>query len=943
MASIANWPQMQIGIGILGCTASGTAVAGSPNDATQIPIFTEIGSRCRYIETTRGKNYELDAARGALNHWIFDNRDGILDPNNTSSIYYPGITTHKMVRWSTVRNPTSNLLEPNIATAGDVYGAGSVFQVMQQTGTTLNTVTSSGTTVPLQGSVMLSSAYANAAASGTRGWAFGNGYLTPGSTYTFSCYANIPTTTLGCALTIKCYNSAATQLSTVTGSTVTVNSTWQRLTVTFTVPANTIATVFYIASTAIAGSALTLCTDQLQLELGSSATTWTAPGATNVQATNFVQSLITSYDRVTYQQLLTMTTQDALGILSQQLLLNVHGNEVQLINPYLYLPLGDDGKSGMAGALMNPTTGIQQSPGVLQTFGAGNKVTFGGTSIVAGDPNGGSLTFDNTAVPSVSWTQLTLPVLINSATTGAVSVNFWINTTQVPSVAGDIVAQTQNSNGDDWTVATQNNGKVRFSVTYNGTLFDQIDSTNALNDGKSHMITAIIYSSQARMQFYVDGTLQGDIARTASRATGQNISSTRIGNGASSQYPYVGSIQHFDIFNYQLSSTQVSNLFNSGSNGWTGDVTAVRFNRILGYSNTTIHGVVPSDGGVQTETGLFDSAGSSVLDALALVVQDEQSNMYNRGDGFLGLESRHQRWKVLTPNWTIGDNGTTEIPYMDSVETEVDDLKVVNYVQANRIGGATQSATDLTSVNNHFYRSYPSSLTLKTISDADATAILQGIVWRYKNPQERLVAAEFHPAAIGSALGWSFACSADVSHRILYNRRPRGATAKALDLWIESIVHKVTITESSCDWQTDIEASPGLPGNATPGLTAQMFFLTALRTTLKTSTIAGATSFTLNAMADAATNTSQANGWTPSAVTKITIWDGASTETLTVSTIATTVTGYTQFIITTTTGALFGHSSNVVISEFTQANGSTWSYNTFDTNAALDSTNILGY
>ena len=945
MSQINNWPQMQIGVGILGCTSLGTAVPAAPNDKTQIPIYTEISSRCRSITTTRGKNYELDTPRGFLNSWEFDNRDGILDPNNTSSVYYPGFTSHKMIRWSTVRNPTVNILEPNLATGGDTYGAGQVVQIISQAGQPLSTVAFSGAVAPLQGAVMYSSSYTNGAASGSRGWAFGNGYMAPGVQYTFSVYCRIPTTTLGFALTAKCYNAAATVLGTTTGATVTVNNTWQRLTVTFTPPANTVGTVFYVASTAVAGATFSLLTDQMQLEAGGSATTWTAPGSTNIQATNFIQSLVAFFDPHTQQQMLTMTTQDTLGVLSQQLLLDVHGNEVQLLNPYGYWPLGDSSSSRMTGSIMNPTTGIQQPPAVFATFGAGSGATLGNTSIVPGDPNGACLKFDNTAVSGVSWTQLNLPVPINSALTGNVSVNLWFNNTQAPATnPGDILAQTQMGVGDDFSLAIQTNGKIRFSVTYNGTQYDNIDTLAAVNDGKTHMITAIVYSASSRMQLYIDGVLQGDQARTTSRTTGQsNITFTRLGNGADNTFPYVGSIQHLSIYTTQLTSGQVTNLYRSGADGWSGDSTATRLNRIFGYTNTTILDAPPGDS-VETLEGLLDSDGQSVLDAINLVAQDEQSNLFPRGDGFIAMESRHMRWKQLTPTWLLGDNGSTEIPYEGNVETELDDLKVVNYVQASRIGGASSSFSDITSINNHFYRSYPKSLTLKTLTDAGVYNITQGIVWQYKNPQERLVKAEFRPGAQANAATWNFVTSAEIGYRIQYARRAKGTPVKTLDLWIESVSHHVTFTDNGIDWVFSIEATPGLPGNSTPGRAAQMFVTTAARSTLKTSTIAGATSFVLNALPDAATNTSQSNGWSATDVQNIIIWDGANTEIMAVTSISTTTVGYTQFTITTTNAASFPHSSNVVISEYLPQNGLTaWTYNTFDTAAALDGTNILGY
>ncbi|HEU4967260.1 MAG TPA: hypothetical protein VFT53_07385 [Candidatus Saccharimonadales bacterium] len=907
----------------------------------------------------RGKQYELDTPRSNLNTIIAVNGDGLFDQYNTSSLFYPQLNAQNLAMITTTWPAKNvNLLEQQYANAGDFYRLAAFFS--QQNGTTIGYQT----TTFMSGGGALVSVYPNSSASGTRGWMFGFGACTPGTQYTFSTYAAVSAGTQGFAVTAVCYSATPTLLSTNTGSTVTVGTSFSRLSVTFTPPAGTIAVGFYIACTSITGS-INLYTDQLQLEVGSSPTAWTAPNTTYPIGGGYIESIEHSYSQTTLMPVVTITLDDVMGVLSQTLLGSAVYNQIQLLQPSAYYTLGDNSNSTAAGATTNPLTGSTAAPAQVVSHGGGSGVKFGDSSLISTCQSDSSVTFDNTAVSGVSWSAIELQSQsvgqpgVKMSTVGGVNsaMVLWFQAGSGITNQQLFCQQNADTTGIEVNLWINTVGQLEFDLASSSSSVDVVTTgATSYNDGLPHWAAINIYNNNTRANLYVDGTLVTDFARGGSHPVIGSVPVTaQLGNNISGGAPLVGSLQHFAIFTGTgtsstaiLTSTNIGLLQTAQTNAFAGESTSQRFTRIIANSQQNVGYLFSDFGGYQNVGGLTDSSGQSVIQALNLDMQDEQANYYVSPEGsFFRVEARHDRWRNVVPNWTVGD-APGEIPYLSDVKTEFDDVRVVNFIQATKINGTVQQLGDATSIKAHFLRSYPGSLTLKALSDNDVNSILQGIIWRYKNPMERIAQIKF--SSIGNTIDpntqWPFLLGAKISDRIRYNRRPFGSPGssrpptRSLDNWIESIQHTIDFTGQTPAWTMVLECSIGLPGNTSPGLSSNAWIPTAARTTLKTSTIVGATTFVVNALPDAATITSQQDGWTVSSIPSISFQDGANSEILPVSSISTTTTGYTQFTITTSSGALFSHGAGAIVNETVkQPNNTGRIYNTFDTVATTDTAN----
>jgi hypothetical protein len=948
MTQISGWPTVLVDISLLSLNSSATMVPSAPNDTTLTPVYTNVGSRCRMVSTTRGKSYELDQPRSNMNTLTFDNRDGMFDPYNTTGQLYPQLTTHKQVRFHAY-NPVQNrnLLEPQVATAGQNYQ--STYQFAQQ-----NTALSLDTTgIALSGNTCLRSLYPAGTVSGGFAWATGSGMLVAGTQYTFSVYAMQTGTALNFGLAAQCFSSAGVSIGTFIGSNVSVGGSWTRLTLTFTAPAGTIATQFLIGNTATVGaSPFNLYTDQLQLETGASASTWIMPSALHEFIGGYIESIKQYVDPGTYMGLADVSVVDILGPLSQTILMSTEAQEILWRNPYAYFPLGDSVKSAAAGAVVPPLqVAAAPNAATLNVRGGGSTVSFGNSSLLPACPSDNCLNFATGAVTGTSWTSLLMGTrnsgtYVNSATTGVAGVSFWFSGASNGTVDGLIFAQSQIVENIDFAVSIKTTGQILFQVGNTNTTANTSDTIITSGTGfatGTHFVVAQVYSANARMQLYVDGVLIGDIARTGTVPfVGAQVSQCVLGNGVGGEFPYVGSVQHVAFWEAQLTSTDVSVLYQAGATGFANELTSARAARILRYAGVNTILVPPVFGSFQLESSLNDCSGQSALDALNLINQDEQGNFFVSGQGWVEMEARHDRARQLTPVWILGDQ-PGQIGYTPTVTLELDDVKVVNYLQATVPSGTTQTVTNAASVKRHFVRSYPNQLTLKIDSANDVSAVLSGLLWRFADSSQRGATIEFDPTGENAGLIWAFLSGLDIGQRVQFNRKPFGAGTILLDQFIESISMSVQMDQQTNKWIATIETSPGYPNGPTAGQTSQPFLATAARTTLKTATAANATSFTLNPLSDSATNTSQSDGWTASAITQVIIWDGANTEVLPVLSFSTTTVGYTSYTLTTT-ASLHAHGVGVTISEFMlQPAGLNWTYNTFDTAAVTDGSNVIIY
>jgi hypothetical protein len=87
-----------------------TAIAISPNpfDSTNIPTYTDISDRVQTIDSSNGRQYELDTNQSAECSITVLDPDEVFNPSNTSSPFSPNVKTYRrmvdMAMWPQAPN-----------------------------------------------------------------------------------------------------------------------------------------------------------------------------------------------------------------------------------------------------------------------------------------------------------------------------------------------------------------------------------------------------------------------------------------------------------------------------------------------------------------------------------------------------------------------------------------------------------------------------------------------------------------------------------------------------------------------------------------------------------------------------------------------------------------------------------------------------------------------
>jgi hypothetical protein len=163
--------------------------------------------------------------------------------------------------------------------------------------------------------------------------------------------------------------------------------------------------------------------------------------------------------------------------------------------------------------------------------------------------------------------------LFNNSTISSISISCWIKTTSGSSNA--IISKDLATAGNKNFMLQLSGNDLYWQTSTDGASFQNLQLTNAefdLLDGNWHNIIATYNagstSADGEKLIYVDGVLR----KTDPAATLNNIYNTtsvdiNIGRKGDATRFFNGSISELSIFNYALSSTQVSTLYGSSSLG----------------------------------------------------------------------------------------------------------------------------------------------------------------------------------------------------------------------------------------------------------------------------------------------------------------------------------------------------------------------------------------
>ncbi len=918
-----NWPTL----------FAEAAFAVNPYYSTGTVVWTDLSPRLyKQWSIRRGKQFELDQVQPAEFRGQWVNKDGFLDPSNTSSPFSPDVLPYRGYRMRAQYPASVNLLSADQATGGDgtPIAPGSIpasMNIGSDVGATL-TIASSATA--FQGSQVFNAAIPASVSA--------HFYLitimqlpvqspsaSSTATYTWSTYLRCTTASITpqVALALKFFDingnfvdeEVAAVNTTLTGS---VTAGWTRL--TLTVPMSFATGAAYVdAAVAVEGtppaSPWTLQMDGCQLELNTAASSFSVPGTNYPIMSGAVERYPQSWDYNGTYGFVSPVGVDTMALLSQTLLPDAFVSEVAATSPYWYYQLNESSgattfaeQAGRFGNAVQATAGSGScSPGssVTATVPAGKFL--GG--------NGPVITFNNATQFQGSFVDLT-PAF---SSVGPPVSGGWTRMLAFRSNSTSVLTMASVTDGGGFgggfagsqpatEIDIQLNGSSGVLVSFyspGGALTGSVSTSTPVNDNNWHLLFISVASNNTTATLTVDGT-------TATTTNSPLVYANSYLNDAvgGSYYSlsqsgsirnFIGDLAHYAQWNTVLSGGTIAALYNAWRSAGQGESSGARYSRILRYAGYL--GAQNVDTGTTTNMGpCNDITGLDALTCLEDVVATEYGRHFVDVNGTITFQSRSRSFTATTPVWTFGENQAAgEIPYIN-LAFDYDPTHISNLVQVTQtLTNNIYNAFDTTSEQNYGVR----NLT-RNSQAADPLEVQQQAYFltsRYKDPHMRVQALTIDTAA-NPAL-WPSILSMELGQYIAINRRSvTGAATITAYGFIEQISHT---GDDLGAWKVDLQISP------VPTVVYAVF--TALKTTLNAAASSGTNVITINALPDAATNPvrSELTGGQ-----QLIVGSGANQETVTIATggVQNQTAGYTTAQLTLTANLTHNHVSNEQVIEY---------------------------
>ncbi|MFD9564339.1 hypothetical protein [Streptomyces sp. NPDC059994] len=927
-----GWPTVEHGWGAYWDANS----ANAPQDR-----YVEVTDRTRgATSTTRGRQYELDQVRSGEMTTRLANTDSALDPTNSSGPWYGRIAPYEPYRVRAQWPATRNLLDQVHATGGDLggYALGTfdssgvgpdMFSITDTTGGSIV-----ATATAWQGGRVFQFAVPSGSTSPSRIGHTPRFSAIPGQTYTMQMQVRNVTasTSLSVAAFMGWYMAAGATASSITYGTTTVltgstTAGWTQVTVTATAPAGAMGIDVGVALAATAAATCSVQVDGWQLEKGSAASSWVAPGVWYSVYTGFVERWSPEWEMSGTYGTVSPTCVDAFALLSRVQLSDVLTEQLslgafsarflfQLSDPTGSLTFADRLGVYPAAKIANSKTG----PGSITP---GTQITAADTvnGIFTGS-GGATVTTITNPSPGVGGIFASSIIdLTTSGITGPANPAQWTRavafryTGPTPSDAAIIWSCMDRQHASTGALAT--GSRIFLSVSSTGRLilviggptnvsvgmtFTRNDGTfPTVTDGNWHWALFSYDAANARARVSLDGNdwfwTSLDPAVTPTGLVSDSIGAWYdIGLGGAAGDNFVGDVAFAVEFPGWFSNADNQAIYSAWKNSLAGEPTQDRWTRILGWAGYA--GVRVTQPGLTTSMGPANLAGQDAVSALQAVTETEGGEHFISREGWATFRSRGARYNATVPTWTFGEKPElAEFPYEDC-KMDFDATRLANEVTVTQSGsGQTFTANDAASVTRYF----PSTLSRSVNSSSalecqDAAAYLLS---RYKNPATRVSSIRLHPSA--NPMLWPVLLSLELGTRVRVMRRPPGVPAVQVDCFVESIAMQL---DDGADAVVTLQLSPA-------DLTPYGIFA-AFHTTLSGSPGAGVTSITINAGQD---NTNLASQQ---------LWPGQqlvlgqntpNQETVTISAVGATSPGWTTAVITLTGATTKSHTSGDIVCE----------------------------
>lgn len=815
-----NWP----------LTVTQVAFATDPFNSGVSPIWQDLSTRIRAMDSSAGRQYELDqvsAGEAALT--IYD-PDEAVNPTNPLSPYYPNVKVYRRIIDQAMWPPQP--IGGAVNLLNSISGYDSTFESYAVASTPSWVSGSSlGGGVPVVDN--------NFPHTGSQCLLLTSFLATPGSQYINVSAATIPGQVYTASVWVR-HNIGTASLLLDNGvqlATTTQTNNYVRLSGTFT--ATQPATKLLIGSNN-AQNAGSLRIDDIQLEPGNTMSAFSTSGPTvNSVFGGFVERWPSSWNFHGTYGMAQITAVDAFAPMAVQFLGTEYRNSVLTKGPLYYYTLGEaQGAAFFADSSTNlgSPLGIWSSPaGVPTPIAAGTSIS----PTIAGDPGGTGVKFTADLVNSVDQqgqvlitssrggsTSLPIGIPATPITAWALTFAIWINTTTLassyPSNAATIAILKNSLVG----AAADSPISIGYNIAGGGSILARIQNISnnpsgpitldaqaaaSIADGHWHLILATASQdvTNSNIALYIDGTqvATNTIATATFPFIGTSAKTLEIGGGFSLTAGYFstfnGTCAHTAIWNRVLSSSEITDL-STAAGGYVNERSDQRIARYLSY-----HYVAPSALEVGASVmGVSNLANNTaLLDACQAVTTSENGLLIVSppGSGTITFEARTHRYLETAATWVFGEN---EIPYLETLQYDYDPTQVFNDIVVTRANGIVAAGGSQAAIaaSQLAYGKRSLTRTINVASDLETQDAANWLFAGHQQPNQRIAQITINPAANPSI--WSSALGIRIGDRATVKRRTSSGYVMNADYFIERIEHS---RNDAGQWQITYQMSPANP------------------------------------------------------------------------------------------------------------------------------------
>lgn len=853
--------------------------------ANAAQTFTNLTPRLQKSwSVRRGKQFELDQVQPGEFHGEWANKDGALDPTNSTGPYANGVLPYRGFRMRAQYPSSVNLVTKDQATGGEGTplspGAIPASANIDTDASASLSVVASGTAY--QGTQVFQVDVSPSAPTNIYLIKFKlQPVLSPtavfSSTYTWTTHVRCITSAINpsVAAGIKFYDVNGGYLADYSGTTTALtgspSATWTALTVTHATPTGAAYCELAVAmkGTTI-GSSWSFQMDGSQFEQAGSASTFTIPGSPYSVYSGMIERYPQSWEYSGTYGVVQPVCVDTMALLSQTILKEAFVMDVVATNPTWFFPLnepsGATGFNEQAGRLTGTASIFSASLGAgILTSGNPINAASGASGKFYGT-NGPVVTVNNTAnanqgsVIDLTTAGSTLPPT-NSAWTRMIAFRTGQNTGGPPILAsytaglspgnvgynGNMYFELSAVSGGNWTV-----GASFYNAAGNQL---GVATTPIINDNNWHLAFVQMSADGKTITAWVDAisnSVTGANDMHSTIAVNDNVGGDAYKLDGTANFggsaPLNGDVALYAHWNRLLTSAEIGVLNNSFKYAYNGDTSDQRYSRILVWAG--YRGSSNLDSGMSTSlTYANDLSGLDALTALQNVVNTEGGRHFVDGSGVINFQSRRRYFQQGSANsnpsgpvWVFGENTAGgEIPYTE-LSFDFDPTRISNQISVTQNStGVTYSASDTTSQTNYGIRSFS-----RNNQSSDSEEVRESAYFylsRYKDPHMRVQSLRINVAANPAV--WASALSFEIGQYVQINRRDPFGVRPTIAMYgfIEQITHT---GDDKGAWATDLEISP------TPSTAYATF--TSISTTLNAQANSGQPVIVINALPDAATN-----------------------------------------------------------------------------------------